>query len=208
MSTERHSYAYNRVLIDSARVLSPQFDDAVIYVTGAQLELLRNVTQYLNRLTTYASEIQPGYYLTPTIADFDDILEIVADLEETLMGNPNTIWGYTERWSDLTATVSVGAGYTDAVIGPVPAGYVQVLEYWQIYHNDVAARAVIVQLSGGDGEPFLLVAPNQNQDEYVGEYAYLTLSEGDYLRLRVYALATGKACSLVARGYKMIVPEE
>jgi len=93
-SERRRKYRYNRVMIETERILDPQFNDAVVFLTGAQIEMLRNVTQYLNRLDTYVSEQFLGYYLAPTVEDYDSILEIVADLEETLMGNENVIFGY------------------------------------------------------------------------------------------------------------------
>lgn len=100
MSERRRKYRYDRILIESARILSPQFDAAVLYFTGAQIELLRNVTQYLRKLETYVAEYHPGYYLTPDESDYDDILAIVADLEETLMGNANVIFGYNDNLSE------------------------------------------------------------------------------------------------------------
>lgn len=82
----RKDYYKTRVLIDTARVLDPQFKDGLLCITGAQNELLRNLMQYLKRRSTFASEYHPGYYLAPTIAEWDELQAIVADLEETLMG--------------------------------------------------------------------------------------------------------------------------
>lgn len=85
-SWRRKAYYNKRVLIETARVLSPQGEDALLCITGAQLEMLCNLTQYLRRRSTYASEYANDYYLAPTEAEWDSILAIVADLEETLMG--------------------------------------------------------------------------------------------------------------------------
>lgn len=82
----RKPYYKPRVLIDAARVLDPQFDDALLCITGAQLEMLRNLTQYLHRRSTFVSENHDGYYLVAGNDDWDAIQAIVAELEETLMG--------------------------------------------------------------------------------------------------------------------------
>ena len=88
MSTEwrRKTYYNKRVLINTERILDPQFDDSVLCLTGAQLELVRNLMQYLHRRSTFASEYEKGYYLAPTNDEWDDLQAIVADLEETIMG--------------------------------------------------------------------------------------------------------------------------
>ncbi len=75
-----------RVLIETSRVLYPQFGDSVLCITGAQLEMLRNLTQYLHRRSTFASEYETSGYLTPTNEEWDSIQAIVGDLEEVLMG--------------------------------------------------------------------------------------------------------------------------
>ncbi|GAH00705.1 unnamed protein product, partial [marine sediment metagenome] len=51
-----------------------------------QLELLRNLTQYLHRRSSFADEYHTDYYLCADNDDWDVIEAIVADLEETLMG--------------------------------------------------------------------------------------------------------------------------
>lgn len=82
----RKPYYRPRVLISTERVLSPQFDDSLLCITGAQLEMLRNLMQYLHRRSTFVSENQDGYYLVADNDDWDAIQVVVADLEETLMG--------------------------------------------------------------------------------------------------------------------------
>lgn len=82
----RKKYYMPRVLIDVARVLSPQSDDSLLCITGAQLEMLRNLTQYLHRRSTFVDEYAETYYVCADNEDFDTIQAIVADLEETLMG--------------------------------------------------------------------------------------------------------------------------
>ena len=82
----RKTYYDKRVLIETERILDPQFDDSVLCLTGAQLELVRNLMQYLHRRSTFASSYEKGYYLAPTNAEWDELQAVVADLEETIMG--------------------------------------------------------------------------------------------------------------------------
>lgn len=203
----RRGYGYNRVLIESGRILDPQFNDAVVFLSGAQIEMLRNVTQYLNRLGTYASEYNEGYYLVPTGEDFDDILEIVADMEETLMGNPNTIWGYNDRWSEAVSEEGIGAGDTMVETDPVPAGEVFKVEHWQATAVDVITHGVQMYAICGSNWHLLYIAPALPGDEWVNQVSNFTLKEGDYLRWRVINLAAGKFAYLRVMGYKMVVPE-
>ena len=82
----RKTYYNKRVLIDTARILDTPFDDSVLCLTGAQLELVRNLMQYLHRRSTFVSEYEAGTYLAPTNDEWDSIQAIVADLEDTIMG--------------------------------------------------------------------------------------------------------------------------
>ena len=79
-------YYKPRVLIDVGRILDPQFDDVLLCITGAQLEMLRNLTQYLHRHSTFVATYEASRYLTADNSDWDSIQAIVAELEETLMG--------------------------------------------------------------------------------------------------------------------------
>lgn len=83
----RHKTYYKpRVLISTERVLDPQFEDGLICLTGAELEMLRNLTQYLHRRSTFAEDENQARYLTPDADDWDVIQALVANLEEKLMG--------------------------------------------------------------------------------------------------------------------------
>ncbi|GAG68916.1 unnamed protein product, partial [marine sediment metagenome] len=82
----RKTYYRPRVLIDTARVLDPQTPDSLLCITGAQLEMLRNLTQYLHRRSSFADERHDGYYIAPDNDEWDEIEAITAELEETLMG--------------------------------------------------------------------------------------------------------------------------
>lgn len=82
----RKTYYDPRVLIDVGRVLEPRFGDSMLCITGAQLELLRNLTQYLHRRSTFADEYYTDYYICADNDDWDALQAIVAELEETLMG--------------------------------------------------------------------------------------------------------------------------
>jgi len=85
-SWRRKKYYKPRVLVETTRVLNPQFSDALVCITGAQLEMLRNITQYLHRRSTFAQDYTKAYYLAPNNDDWDEISSIVANLEEGLMG--------------------------------------------------------------------------------------------------------------------------
>lgn len=148
----RQRYVTNRVLIEAQRILNPQFDDAVVFLSGAQIELLRNVTQYLNRQSTYVAEYNSGYYLMPTVEDFDGILEIVADMEETLMGNPNVIWGYNDVYGEAEENLNMPAGPGYLYGSTVPEGEVWVVSNVMVTSTSATCVdiSIYAELDGGD----------------------------------------------------------
>jgi hypothetical protein len=75
-----------RILIEVSRVLESSVSDSLICLTGAQLEMLRNLCQYLHRRSTFVDEYLATGYLAPTNEEWDEIQAIVAELEEALMG--------------------------------------------------------------------------------------------------------------------------
>lgn len=91
----RHKYALNRILIPAARILSPEFNAAYIFLTGSHVELLRNLLDYANRETTFVDEYHDEYYTSPDSADWQLLQLIVAELELMLMG---TVLGYYDAY--------------------------------------------------------------------------------------------------------------
>jgi len=81
----RKTYYQPRVLIDADSVLSASDADAIVCLSLAQLEMLRNVVQYLHRRSAFVSEYHNDYYVVPGNDDWNSIQAVVADLEEKLM---------------------------------------------------------------------------------------------------------------------------
>ena len=203
----RTKYVEGRILIDAARVLSSPFYDGVLYFTGAQIEVLRNLAHYADRIETFVDEYDATSYLVPDNDDWDDIQAIIADLEETLMGNPNTLWGYASGWNEEDTEVSTGESYTQAETAAVPAGYVYVLEHWTVLHNQGTALGVTLKVDGANTLPTLFDAPALASMDLAYGTTHITLTEDDHIHFRVYGLSSGKNAILRAWGHKMIVPE-
>jgi len=131
------SYRYDRILIESDRIITPTLPGCTLVLSGAQVEMLRNCVQYLDRRSTFVSEYEELRYQTPNDADWDDILAIVADLEEELMGNINVPWGYTEPYGEKeTLTVTVG-GTNILTFSSVPTGRIRVVTGFSFYCSTV-----------------------------------------------------------------------
>lgn len=203
----RRKYRWNHVMIDTPRVLSPQFDDAVVYLTGAQLEMLRNITQYLERRETYVSEYNPGYYLTPTIAEFDGILAIVADLEEVLMGNPNTVWGYKEQYFDEPEDLDADAGYNALDGTVVPAGEVYRVESIRAYDQTSTCGTIEVLINVGGTVIQTEILSNPPANTRIKWDGMCTLKEDDFIRIAYWGVTVNDVLKARIRGYKVQVPE-
>lgn len=206
-ATRRLGYARNRILIESARILDPQFDDAIVHLSGAQIELLRNVAHYLNRPSSYVAEYESGSYLMPTDEDWDTLAGIVHDLEEKLMGNQNVIWGYYERWVDDAEITADGDGPAYVVTALVPAGYVYVLEQWEVWHQADATMSCYAAVYQGPDVVQLWDAPALPHNDHEYQSCRVTLSEGDRFLFKVLILPDTKTAYARVWGYKMKVPE-
>ncbi|MCK4958873.1 MAG: hypothetical protein KAT00_05725 [Planctomycetes bacterium] len=202
----RRKYVYNRILIESSRILSPQFDDAVVYLTGAQVELLRNVSQYLSRRDTYVATYYPGYYLVPTEADMDDIREIVADLEETLMGNPNTIWGFKDVFTQLIPSTRVAIESVTLNGLSVPAGYVRVITSIAAYYTTGTCDKITLRANQTGGVPRLEHTANPSTDVPVVARKDIVLQEAEYISAVFNVTVQPCQINLDVQGYDMAVP--
>ena len=202
----RQRYVTNRVLIEAQRILNPQFDDAVVFLSGAQIELLRNVTQYLNRQSTYVAEYKPGYYLTPTVEDFDSILEIVADMEETLMGNPNTIWGYEERWAQNVGQTMGSDTYFHRSTTRPPEGYVYVVQCAYVRNETGTRGFAYIEAANSNVWAELVRVDALEQQVLMSWTGAIVLSDLDRLALHIESCLNGDVIKAGAWGYRMKVP--
>lgn len=144
----KKKYYNPRVLIDTERILDPQFNDILICLTGAQVEMLRNLTQYLHRRSTFAQDYGLIGYLAPDNEDWDTIQAIVASLEEALMG-----------CDDIVAQLAAIARAIKGISGPssITPGMVETfvdsgeLQYEDDYGTDAvvgdAKQCAIAQLT-------------------------------------------------------------
>lgn len=137
----RKRYYNPRVVIGTADILDCPFPDSLVCLTGAELALLRNMTQYLHRRSTFASAYHEGYYLAPTNEEWDALDAIVAGLEDKLMGCPDL----------LTMLEDILAAAQCACEGASP-GYIE--PYLVNYYDDLADDGtVIYELPDGTPEP-------------------------------------------------------
>jgi len=206
MGVERLNYRDDAMLIEASRILSPQFDQMIISLTGAQVELLRNATMVFHKESTFVSTYHDGYYYTATTADFDAISTIVANLEEKLMGNENTIFGYKERYLEEWINESHAAGLQLLETLPVPAGYVHVVEHiYSIQHVTSNSFQQIIATNDTNlviiGALFPVVAGVP-----MTLRTHIVLKEEDYIRCTWGSSAVDEHLGFGVWGYKMKVP--
>jgi hypothetical protein len=82
----RKSYYRPRVLVQTDAVLESTFPDAVVCLTGGQVNLLRALLEYADRRSTFVSEYQTDGYLAPTEEEWEQLTDVVAQLEEAMSG--------------------------------------------------------------------------------------------------------------------------
>ena len=201
----KHVAPAHRILVDAKAFLNTEFDDAVLFFTGGQIELMRNLVDYANRRTTFVSDYYIGYYLSPTDADWNLIQASVADLEGTLMGNPNTIWGYHDTYLEEIVEPDMPAGNSNIDGATVPEG-----EVWRI--TGYSAQIISATCTGW----WLVV--DSSPDDCIVDAMYgpatgivypekldVVLKEGDHLYGRFYTMTLNDDAYLYLWGYKMKV---
>lgn len=206
MSEERRGYRTNRVLIESDRILSPQFDDAVVFLSGAQIEMLRNMTQYLRRLDTYASAYHPTHYLTPDVSDYDAILAIVSDLEEVLMGNPNTIWGYKDTVSIIEDRWNAWVGDNELSEAVVPEGEVHKVEAISARNFDSVCSRIIIRIEAVGRDIVLADVASPAADIPVLWNGSITLIESERIAVDFEGCTVDDHIGFYGIAYQMDVP--
>lgn len=203
---KRHNYVQNRILITSARILSPEFAPAYLRFSGAQIELMRNLLDYGNRETTFVDSYEGDHYFTPSDEDLDSLFEIVADLEEILMGNINIPFGYSERLVLADVYEHDEVGIFDYDFDAVPEGETWWVQFIHCRDQTAAVGMTQIMLVGGGESLVLAYKESMIRWESCIYTGLLVLSEGDYLKIRINECAEGDDIDLGLWGYKMLVP--
>jgi len=179
----RLSYHYGRVLIETARVLSPQFSDSLVCLTGAELEMLRNMTAYLGRRDTYVSTYDSTYYLVPDDEDWDDIAALVAELENKLMVCPKAILSPDKSSTEFKTVVCDGSPYVSLTFATVPQDRVRTVDLITAQCAGDVADAILFQIyDGSDWRTFNANTSIATGALYKGDVP-LTLEEDQALRV-------------------------
>jgi hypothetical protein len=201
----RRAYRYERVLIDASRVLDSQYPDLTLNVTGAQLEMLRNVTQYLNRETTYANEWFSDYYNTPDTVDMDTISAIVADLELELMGGMNVIFGYNDVYQEYRYDLDASSGIIDLDFGQVPSGQIWIVLQWSARNEDTKNNNTLLRIETLADFFNVATAPPDFIDHLVGTSVHVVIQELQHLQIRFEGCNVNDVLRGWVSGYKMVV---
>lgn len=196
----------HRVLIDGKAFLNTTINAAVLYFTPGQIELMRNLMQYANRRSTFVSDYYIGYYLEPDDADWNLIQQEVADLEETLMGNNNVIWGYKDRHAENPSNTSMPAGTSDILGALVPEG-----EVWEVTGMSCTAISATCNRMrvGYKADTTFMFAGEKIDPGSDVLYSFpmdVILKEGDRLFWRLYGMTLNDDAYGFGWGSEMEVP--
>jgi len=206
MSELRVGYNGTRILIDAGRVLDSSFAARAVHITGAQTEMLRNVTHYLNRRSTFVKEYHDGYYLMTGDEEWDSIQAEVSDLEDMLMSEENTLWGFNDGFVRNLAYEAPGDGTATVNCDEVPEGELLVLQTIS-WINVTAQRGTMQILIKRDAMSCVLkVGLAQPQALALCWSGKVTLEEDDRIIVKQAGCLTGDAFVGAAWGYRMKVP--
>lgn len=200
-------YNRNSVLIHKNVALNSSFDAQTVFLTGAQVGILRSISIYLNDRKTFVSEYEDVGYLWPLDDDWDLIQAIVADLEKKLMGDDNTAFGFNERYAELVQSSSHASGAQLLETTPVPAGYVYVVENMYMQQNTTASGFQHLAALADGTRVFLDFLSSAIPAVPHPTRARVVLEEGDFLRASWGTTVTDETILFGAWGYKMKVPE-
>lgn len=199
----RRPYVKGRILIDANRTIDSSFPKIGVILHGEELEILRNLLEYANRIESFVDEYDDNTYVVPDDDTWEKLQTITASLEGKLMGNDNTIWAYhnTLTLSDDYTTVSTSPYNQE--FDTVPEGEIWVVQGVSIM-SDVAPGILHVyhKFTGG------VVAITDTLSWTVGQFTaarglHAHLEEGDFIRLAWYGLSSGQRLLSSIWGYKM-----
>ena len=199
-------FVKDRVLLLTSQIYRPTAPACWVYLTAQQVEMLRNMTQYLNRPNTYVEEYAGHRYLTPDAEQFDGIQAIVADLEEKLMGNLNVVWGYKETLGDTKSWTSDATTPYTLSSDAVPEGEVWVVNSVRAMHNNATPLAMWMYGVNTGNAPLIDGSQLAAANVPIANAQPIVLEYQGKIDVVIYGLPTSKILYLHIQGYKMEVP--
>ncbi len=116
--------------------------------------------------------------------------------------NPISL-GYSGRVRELFVGTSTGAGSTDALSTPVPAGEIHIVNFCSGYHSEASLRDITYYLNDGvSSYPFAFFSEAIQWEIKLSDTMFI-LEAGDFLKLRCWSLADTKTFTGSYWGYRI-----
>jgi hypothetical protein len=126
----KRNYYRPRVLVGVDDTLNCTYPGGVVCLSGAQLNIIRNVLAYAHRRANWVSDYYDDYYLVPDNDDWDSVQAIVAELEDSLM-SCEEIGEQLGRMGDALECICHTIGVLATAGQPADPGYEE-----QPYYDD------------------------------------------------------------------------
>lgn len=201
----RRAYVRDRVLIDANRTIDSVFPTIGVILTGEELEILRNLLEYANRIESFVDEYDDNTYVVPDDETWETLQTIMASLEAKLMGGKNTIFGVSDRLVLRQSEFMSGTGGHSQDHDTVPEGEIWVIEGIS-FLTDTATGLVTPHLDDGNGDLAL------GESITLAAWIYTTmrniqayLVEDDFLRIEWSNMVDGQKMVSQAWGYILTV---
>lgn len=201
----RRAYYEGRILIEASRILDSPFADSLVCLSGAEQELLRNLTMYLHRRASFVDTYYDGYYSMPDDEDWDDVSAIVASLEEKLMGCG--CLGLPEDASEYKSTTTATTSAVFLEFVAVPEGYVRYVDACWFTNSSQAQEEVQLQLYQAGSYRPCASWDDPAIDHPEGKFERLTLFEGHRLRFRFTGHPIGAVLRAICVAHDCTLPE-
>jgi len=171
------------------------------------LQSLQNLVGALHDVGLDELDVQVAASVLPTGAATETSLEACETALEIIddFADPdNLIFGYKERYLEI-ANATSDNGTKDVDLSSPASGEMWVVSHIGVYHNDPAARDLVLILVDNATEYRIIREPSIAQHEPMTLQGRFILQEGDFFRGSCINLATTKKVYIVANGYKMSV---
>ena len=119
-------YYRPRVLVETAAVLEGDYPAVLLCLDAGELAMLRKMTAYLHRRSSFVSEYDEQHYLAPTNAEWDELQAIVSALEGKLMGCEE-LETMLQEMRDFLECICRGVGrpYASPLVGEMYQYYIE-----------------------------------------------------------------------------------